>query len=619
MGMKGPMFTSKAGHLFNSQGCHPERSARQNSWRVRQDLWRKESRTQDKLREGSRTGILRRVAPQNDVARHGALRLSDLGRFVILSLAFGLILAGPGSVWAQETANYRKAETGLYRDVFDQNIYYEGTNVLHLDRLYRLVFKRKIASANVNVFDEVPASTFFTNRHARQRLSARQLAQGYRETEGPDLSGDLVITRGKFEGLHPGFFVRDAQGDEYLVKFDSVDNFEAATAAEIITGRFYYALGYNVPQYSIAVFDPAKLVPGPDATIVDDSGFEKKLTRESLEEYLLFVPLDAKGRYRASASKVLQGEIKGSFSFQGRRKNDPDDPVPHKDRREIRALRVFSSWVNNYDVRESNTLDVLVTEDGREILKHYLIDFNASLGAGAEGAKPPMFAHEHMLDYGEAFKAFFSLGWWEKPWQKRWRESGQQVTQSPAVGYFDNRYFDPGKYKTQLPNFAFKDLTRADAFWAAKIIMTFSDEDVRAMVRSGELSDPEDAEEIAAILIERRDIIGRYWFDRASPLDAFDVEGNRLVFKDLAVANGFYPDTGNTYHVDVVGKRGKRGTKVASFDVSSPAVDLEPSWLSDHDGLDIWIRTARSGSEKVSPFVLVQLDRQGITGIRHQD
>jgi len=119
-----------------------------------------------------------------------------------------------------------------------------------------------------------------------------------------------------------------------------------------------------------------------------------------------------------------------------------------------------------------------------------------------------------MIDYGEATKAFLTLGWWEKPWQKRWMESDERITKSPAVGYFDNRYFDAGKFKTQLPYFAFKDLSRADGFWAAKIIMSFTDDDIRSIVETGKYSDPEDAEEVANVLIERRDLIGKYWFDQ---------------------------------------------------------------------------------------------------------
>ena len=306
--------------------------------------------------------------------------------------------------------------------------------------------------------------------------------------------------------------------------------------------------------------------------------------------------------------------------FLGRRKNDPDDPIDHKDRRELRALRVFSSWVNNYDIRESNTLDMLVEESGRRVLKHYLIDFNTSLGSGTEEGKPPMTTHEYLMDYGEATKAFFTLGWWEKPWQKRWRESGEKITNSPAVGYFDNRYFDPGKFKVQLPHFIFKDLTRADGFWAAKIVMSFTKEDIEAMVKPGELTSSKDAETLVNTLVERRDIIGRYWFQKASPLDEFEVSGNQLKFKDLAVEHDFVSKESRVYHVDVIGKKGNRGEKVTSVETREPSVDLQ-NWLSQNEGVDLLIRTTPppGSSAKSSPTVLVELNSKGVAGVTHED
>ena len=125
-----------------------------------------------------------------------------IGR-VSLGLAVAVIVLSQ-TVLASKATTFKKQETGLYKDVFDQNFYYEGTNLLHLDRLYRELFRKKTRSANVNVYDEVPDSTFFTNRHEKQRLTTQALREGNKETEGPDLSGDLVIINGKFEGAYNG-------------------------------------------------------------------------------------------------------------------------------------------------------------------------------------------------------------------------------------------------------------------------------------------------------------------------------------------------------------------------------------------------------------------------------
>jgi len=543
--------------------------------------------------------------------------LKPVHLFKALPFVLTVFLLTAGSAQALEI---EKQETGLYRDVFDQTVFYEGTNLLRFDRLYRLLFNKKTRSLDANIYDEIPDSNFFVNRHFRSPLSASDLAAGYRVTPGPDVSSTLTVYKGKNEGQHSGFFVRDSRGDEYLFKFDPFDNFELTTSAEVIASRFYYAIGYHVPQYDVVSFDPALLVPAPDARVVDDTGFNKPLTAEKLAEMMLFIPRDHNGHYRASASKILKGENKGYVPFTGRRSDDPEDLYDHERLRTIRALSVFSYWLGNNDVRESNTLDYVISDEkGKEVLRHYIIDFSAALGSSSSGAKAPMIMHEYMVDYGETAKAYLALGLWEKPWQKRWREAGEKPNDSPAIGYFDNRYFDPAKAKMQLPYMAFKDLTRADGFWAAKIINSFSNDDIRTLVGTGKLSRPEDAEYLVGVLAERRDIIARYWFEKASPLDAFEYKDHVLSFHDLAVEAGFTSAEARSYHVEVIQKTGKKGKRIASLDLTEPSLRLDPAWFSPGSSLHVFLRASRSGTSETSAYVLVELDTENIQSILHQD
>ena len=554
----------------------------------------------------------------NFMSRHA--RRFRKGPALFLALAFaGMAAVFPVSSPASE---YSKREAVLYRDVFDQNFYYEGTQYLRLERLYRDLFGIRKRALDVNVFDEIPDSSFFTNRKGREKMSLAGLKQGA-VTVTPDRGTHWTIVKGKFGGITPGFLVKNEKGDKYLLKFDPLDNLELATGAEVITSRFMHALGYNVPEYVLVRFKRDDLEIDPKAKIYDESGFKKQLTPERLEEFLLFIPETEDGLYRASASRYLGGELLGPMQLQGRRRNDPDDLVNHEERRELRALQVFSAWLNNNDARTSNTLDT-VGADGR--IRHYIIDFNSSLGATPRGPKPPMFGHEYMVDYGESAKAFFGFGFWKKPWQKRWEEAGQEV-QSPSVGYFDNRYFDPGKYKTQLPHYVFKDLTNGDGFWAAKILMRFTDEDIDTVVETGEYTDKEAQKIIAQVLKERRDLIAKYWFKKANPLDGFELhktgEGYELRFEDLAIHYGFEPKEGTVYRVDVIGKEGKKGLRLDREEIQAPVFPLNPEWLASHPEVDLLIRTQRPGEKGWGPFVRVQIqseaDSTHLTGILHQD
>ena len=539
-----------------------------------------------------------------------AARLSKIAAVGFL-LGLMMIAAGPRAFSAGEI---KKNETGFYRDVFDQNLYYEGTHFLHLDRLARAVTGKKVRALDVNVYDEVPDSGFFTNRHGREKMSAEELGKGCLENSGPDLSA-FTVTEGKFDGLHPRFMIKDSRGDAYELKFDGEDGFELATGAEIVASRFLYALGYNVPQYTLGFFAAAQAKLDSAATIVDDSGFRKKFTQERLEKYLMFIPQDDQGRYRTSARKIPAGEPKGYFSFQGRRKDDPEDKINHEEMRSLRALRVFAAWINAYEIRESNTLDILTTENAKRVLKHYLFDFSDAFGSSAAGAKPPMFTREHLIDFGEAAKAFLSLGFWEKPWQKQWRESGQK-TGAQALGYFNNRSFRTEKYKTLLPAYAFKDLSRADGFWAAKTMLSFTDEDIKALVKSGQFSHAGDADTLAAVLIERRNLIVQYWFSKSGPLDDFEYQSGRLTFKDAAVNAQMEPKDSTAYAVDIYAPGSNKSKPLGSFESKEPSLDL--SRWSSSPALDAVIRTSRKSTGKF-PYVRVKIRDAHIAGIIHED
>lgn len=542
------------------------------------------------------------------------LKAARLFKAGFIAVLVGVIVCQ--EAWAAEAVEFKRNKTSLGRDVFEQNIFYEGTHWLRLDRLYRGIFHKKQRAKDVNVFDEVPDNTFFTNRRGRKALSRKALTRGFRLDDGPDTTGALKIQKAKFGEINSRIWVKDLQGNAYLLKFDPADYLGSPTGAELIANRIYYALGYNVSQNTLLEVGASQLVPDEGAQVSDGTGFTKPLTSEKLQEYLLFIPQTDEEEYRALASKIIPGELRGAVKFQGRRRNDPDDLYDHENRRTLRALRVFASWLNHTDLRPENYLDVLQEEDGKRVLKHYVIDTDCALGAEAYGAKPPHFGHEYFIDYGETLKAIFSLGLWEKPWQARWREN-QEKTYSSAVGYFDNHHFNPGKFRPQLPSYAFKDLTRADGFWAAKLIMSFTNKDIAALAKAGEYSRSVDEEYIAKVLTTRRDLVGRYWFSQAAPLDQFDLQGSKLVFEDLAVKYGF--ENQGIYHAEVFSKIGKKRKKITEVSVNTPEILLQDSWISSGSQSELSIRVSRSQDAPRSPYVRVQISGGNISGIAHQD
>ena len=91
--------------------------------------------------------------------------------------------------------------------------------------------------------------------------------------------------------------------------------------------------------------------------------------------------------YRAVAARAVPGRPIGGFRYYGTRPDDPNDVVPHEHRRELRALKVFGAWTNLVDMKAGNTLDTVVVENGRSVVRHYLQDVGSTFGTGANGPR----------------------------------------------------------------------------------------------------------------------------------------------------------------------------------------------------------------------------------------
>jgi hypothetical protein len=81
-------------------------------------------------------------------------------------------------------------------------------------------------------------------------------------------------------------------------------------------------------------------------------------------------------------------------------------------------------------------------------------------------------------------------------------------------------------------------MTERDGYWGAKIVASFSDEQIAAAVDAANYEDPRARDYIVRNLITRRDKITRYWFEKVAPLDFFSVDKGVLLFRDLAVDIG---------------------------------------------------------------------------------
>ncbi len=362
---------------------------------------------------------------------------------------------------------------------------------------------------NVTRFDDVVNSAWFEHRNGRHPMSLEAIAGGPTGV-GPDTSRTLTIVAGKTAGISPGFTVRDAAGQRFLFKFDPAGNPRLASAAGVIANRLFYAAGYHTPEDYIVVFDSGRLELDPEAELSTDYA-DRPMTEDDVRHVLDLTDPLPDGRYLALASKFLPGAPLGPFQFSGVREDDPNDHYRHQYRRDLRGLYVVSSWLNHVDMRYENTLDIFIDPPG--YVKHYLIDFAASLGSGTMRPHLPREGREYNFDLWPTVGRVFTAGFYRVGW-----EDEEHRAFHPSIGWLADETFEPGSWRANWPNEAFKRRTVRDSYWGAKLVGAFTDEQIAAAVGAGQLPS-EAAAELTRILVHRRDKIVSHWYSKVAPLE----------------------------------------------------------------------------------------------------
>ncbi len=387
-------------------------------------------------------------------------------------------------------------------------------------------------AGNINTLGEVPNSKWFTNRIGRTSMSIEDLIRGPNTGNGPDPSQRWTIISAKHEGVTPGFVIEDPKGDRYFIKFDPKGHPQMNTSAEVVSTKFFHAFGYNVPENYLIFIDRKNISISPDAMMIVDKIRRRKMKQGDVEQIYKRIASLPDGRLQAVASRMIPGDVLGTFLFNGTRTDDPNDIFPHEDRREIRGLHVFSAWLNHDEIQTFNTLDSKIEQNGTACIAHYLIDFNSTFGSAAIKPNDRKSGNEYYYESKPVLKSAYTIGLWDRPWRRL------KYPKYPSIGRFESSYFQPQNWKPVYPNTAFNKMQNEDSFWATKIVMQFNDEKVRALVQTGQYSDKEAEEYLAQTLITRRNKIIRYYLDQLNPLDGFAVTDGKLTFRNLGVEAG---------------------------------------------------------------------------------
>lgn len=421
------------------------------------------------------------------------------------AIAIAWPVAAPIAARAQAPQPPATTEIAYYYDYLHHMVARPLSRQFDLARQWRRLTRQPREAANVDDRDQVRLpSTWWTPRLGFRPVTVEQMLRGPGPGTGP-APGPLAVTRAKTQGVTPGFFVRDAEGARFLLKFDPVGLLELATGADVVATYLFWAAGYNVPDNAILVFTADDLVVDSSATFVDPLGRRRPMDRAFLLSLLERLPRTPDGRYRALASRLLAGRPLGPFEYVGRRKDDPEDRVPHELRRELRGLFPMAAWTNHADARGANSLDMWVEENGRAFVRHYLIDFGSCLGSSAVAKRAYPTGTEYFFDYGVMSRQLVTLGLAPFAWESA---VDPDLT---GIGYIESATFDPAAWRPFCPNPAFDERTERDVRWGARIVSGFTDEHIRAAVAAGRYSDPAAAEYLSRTLIERRDRIVERW------------------------------------------------------------------------------------------------------------
>jgi hypothetical protein len=459
---------------------------------------------------------------------------------------------------------------------------------------------------NVNAFDEVPDSAWFENRLGRRKPKTADLLRGAcREDDMLDPAaaepGSWLIDQGKPDGYTPGFRVRI--GDrKYMFKTDSKKEPERPSAASAIGAAVYHAVGFHTSCEQIIYFDRKLVKLKPGLEFKRNDGVTRPFDDEALDK--VFEEAGQRGNeFRFQASAWLPGFLLGPFKYEGTRKDDPNDVIPHENRRDLRGGRLVAAWLHHFDAREQNSMDSWIAADEARpesspgFVRHYYLDTSDSLGSlwDWDGVSRRM-GHSYLLDWGDIGLDFITLGILERPWERE-----RKVM--PMFGYYHYREFSPDSWKNEYPNPAFGRATERDNAWMARILSRFDPDDVRALATLGRFTSQEATDYIAEVMEMRlRKIVARYLL-HLSPIADVRIEGrDGLCGTDLARRRGARPAEAFTYAGEMRSAAGRKGVRVEARGgggvcVTLPHVAADGGAPDDHPSRYVIVKITNGASK----------------------
>jgi hypothetical protein len=383
-------------------------------------------------------------------------------------------------------------------------------------------------AGDVNSMDEVPYCSWFVPRDVDVGTMAR----------GPDAPGPprppfAVLSETPRAIASSGFVIADARGQRYEMLFDPPDRLEMRTGAAAIASRLVWALGLNTPAVDIVQVRPEQFwrsEPGaPDVGNMLGAG-----------------PPGMLGAYRMASLAMPPSVWLGNTDESGTRSDDANDVIAHEDRRVLRSLKVFASWMALSGIGPSKTMDRYLGVPGEGHVMHFLTGLDDALGAADVVRVTDLPPGE---GGGSPLMRLITLGLAPNPARR------PTQIELPAVGQFEPEV-DPRTFNPSTPYAPAERLTAADGYWAAKRIAVLSAAHIALAIEAGKIGDRRARKVLQDVLEARRERVIRHWFDRVTPLELTKLEGVRLTLRDQAIHYHLARADITDYYVDFLTSEG---------------------------------------------------------------
>ena len=432
---------------------------------------------------------------------------------------------------------------------------------------------------DVNRLGEVPSSSWYENRVAD--LSPAAVARGPGgDDPGPEAFKPWTVISWKTGGMNPGFVFRDTRGVGYICKFDQAGAPVVSTAAGAVAARLMWACGYHVPDDRVVFFRRDDLQLSEELLAAAAAGEPDAVTQERIDSILQeLVARRANGDYRALVSRFLPGKPVGGFSYAGTRQDDPNDLVPHQNRRSLRGLRVFAAWLNHVDLKPDNALDIYVEKNGRRYLEHYFVDFDACLGGFWAGRREQRIGYAYDVDLAEITTGLLSVGLVKRPYEDFKAEP------HPYIGLFEAEVYDPAHWVANYPNDQVLSCNPADTYWAATVLARITRKHIAAAVAAARFEDAEADSLLAAVLRDRWAKTVRWGLTRVTPvtdLDRITSAATGLTIAAVNTLTRFGLASRLAYRFVLLDEAGKKIWEVEAAR-ENPAVTIPAAALAGHD------------------------------------